>query len=242
MRKNMNHPRWNRTALLALALPLALSAEPLPAGLPAGTACETTAPSASRITGVRKINPTTVEVYFADSRRMTIDFYGENIFRLFRDDAGGIIRNPKAQPEAQILVNNPRMPLAALHVDDSGSTVTIATGKVKLELDKQTARMKATNLETVTTAFEETAPAAFAKGKVTLTLKESPKEYFYGGGVQNGRFSHKGKAIAIENQNSWTDGGVASPTPFYWSTAGYGILWHTFKKGRYDFVPKSPER
>ena len=66
-------------------------------------------------------------------------------------------------------------------------------------------------------------------------MKENPKEYFYGGGVQNGRFSHKGKAIAIENQNSWTDGGVASPTPFYWSTNGYGILWHTFKKGKYDF-------
>ena len=53
--------------------------------------------------------------------------------------------------------------------------------------------------------------------------------------MQNGRFSHKGKAIAIENQNSWTDGGVASPTPFYWSTNGYGVMWHTFKKGKYDF-------
>lgn len=41
--------------------------------------------------------------------------------------------------------------------------------------------------------------------------------------------------ISIENQNSWTDGGVASPTPFYWSTGGYGVMWHTFKKGQYDF-------
>ncbi|MDR2804482.1 MAG: DUF5110 domain-containing protein, partial [Dysgonamonadaceae bacterium] len=67
---------------------------------------------------------------------------------------------------------------------------------------------------------------------------EHPEEYFYGGGVQNGRFSHKGQAIAIENQNSWTDGGVASPAPFYWSTNGYGVLWHTFKKGKYDFGAK----
>ena len=52
---------------------------------------------------------------------------------------------------------------------------------------------------------------------------------------QNGRFSHKGKVISIENQNSWTDGGVASPTPFYWSTNGYGVMWHTFNKGKYDF-------
>ena len=47
-------------------------------------------------------------------------------------------------------------------------------------------------------------------------------------------FSHKGKVIAIENQNSWTDGGVASPIPFYWSTNGYGMMWYTFKKGEYD--------
>ena len=45
----------------------------------------------------------------------------------------------------------------------------------------------------------------------------------------------KGKASAIDNQNRWTAGGVASPNPFYWSTGGYGIMWHTFKKGRYDF-------
>ena len=66
-------------------------------------------------------------------------------------------------------------------------------------------------------------------------MKENPGEYFYGGGVQNGRFSHKGKAIAIENQNSWTDGGVASPAPYYWSTNGYGFMWYTFKPGKYDF-------
>lgn len=70
---------------------------------------------------------------------------------------------------------------------------------------------------------------------MTVVLGEEPQEYFYGGGVQNGRFSHKGKIIAIENQNSWTDGGVASPAPFYWSTRGYGVMWYTFRKGAYDF-------
>ena len=31
---------------------------------------------------------------------------------------------------------------------------------------------------------------------------------------------------------------MASPNPFYWSTAGYGILWHTFSQGEYDFGRK----
>ena len=47
--------------------------------------------------------------------------------------------------------------------------------------------------------IEQAAPVIFSPKEVTVTLKENPGEYFYGGGVQNGRFSHKGKVIAIEN-------------------------------------------
>lgn len=95
-----------------------------------------------------------------------------------------------------------------------------------------------TDKEIGKTVLEEAAPVAFEAKEVRMTLKEHPQEYFYGGGVQNGRFSHKSKTIAIENQNSWTDGGGASPNPFYWSTGGYGIMWHTFKPGEYDFGRK----
>lgn len=82
---------------------------------------------------------------------------------------------------------------------------------------------------------EAVRPADFAEKQVSLFLKAQEGEYFYGGGVQNGRFSHKGKKINILNTNQWTDGGVASPTPFYWSTEGYGVMWHTFSPGVYDF-------
>ena len=64
--------------------------------------------SAQSVTGLRKINPTTVEVSLDDDRRMSLDFYGDDVFRLFRDDAGGIIRDPEASPEAQILVDDPK--------------------------------------------------------------------------------------------------------------------------------------
>ena len=234
MKKNSNSSRWGKTAVLTLAIPLALGATPARA-MENTPAPYETVQSNAKIIGVRQINPTTVEVLFSNHQRMTMDFYGENIFRLFQDNGGGIIRDPEAKPEAKILLDNPRLPLSTLKVEETDGILTITTSKVKIQLDKNTSLMKVTNLETQTVALEETAPVAFEKGKVTMTLKESPQEYFYGGGVQNGRFSHKGKAIAIENQNSWTDGGVASPTPFYWSTNGYGMMWHTFKKGKYDF-------
>ena len=190
---------------------------------------------AVRVTGIVQINPTTVEVRFSDNQRMTLDFYGENIFRLFQDKAGGILRDPEAKPEAQILVDNPRRNVSGLVIENTPESMSVATKKVKVTFDPQTGLMQVINLETGAIVMEEARPAQFEKTEVTLTLKEAPDEYFYGGGVQNGRFSHKGRVIAIENQNSWTDGGVASPNPFYWSTNGYGIMWYTFKRGTYDF-------
>ena len=188
-----------------------------------------------KIVGAKQINPTTIEIQFSDNQRMAFDFYGGNIFRVFQDVNGGILRDPEAKPEAQILVDNPRKPLTSLTLKEDNNSISISTDRVKLELDKNTSLLKVFNLETNEVVLEEVKPVLFEKGKTVLTLKEKPGEYFYGGGVQNGRFSHKGKVIAIENQNSWTDGGVASPAPYYWSTNGYGFMWYTFKQGKYDF-------
>lgn len=181
-----------------------------------------------------KINPTTVEVALGDER-MTLDFYGDNIFRMFQDNTGGVIRDPEARPEARILVENPRRKVSALDVEDKADAVVVSTPCIEVAVDKATRLMRVTDRESGRTVVEQVAPVEFGDGRVTVVLGEEPQEYFYGGGVQNGRFSHKGKIIAIENQNSWTDGGVASPAPFYWSTRGYGVMWYTFRKGAYDF-------
>ena len=191
------------------------------------------------VVAVEQINPTTVELCLGDGQRVTLDFYGENIFRMFRDANGGIVRDPqpmKGYPDAQILVDNPRKDVEELTVKEGEKTFTITTGKVEVAVCKATGQIKVTDLTTGKVAFEEAEPVLFKKAKTTLTLKGNEGEFFYGGGVQNGRFSHAGKKIAIENTNSWTDGGVASPAPFFWSTNGYGFMWHTFRKGKYDFA------
>lgn len=187
------------------------------------------------VVGAQKINPTTVEVLLDGNQRMSFDFYGDNIFRLFQDKSGGILRKPEAKPDAQILVDNPRKAVSQLEVSDANGIVSITTAKIIIQLDKNTGLLKVINKQTGVKVVEEVKPIQFEKGKTTLTLKENANEYFYGGGVQNGRFSHKGKTIEIENQNSWTDGGVASPNPYYWSTNGYAVMFHTFQKGRYAF-------
>lgn len=194
-----------------------------------------------QIVGAKKINATTVEVSFSNNQKMLLDFYGDHIFRLFQDNSGEGMRAPKAEPEAQILVDNPRKEVSSLIIEDQQNDLVISTEKITIIFNKQTSLFKIINKQTNKVVVEETALPVFDDNEVTLTLKENTDEYFYGGGVQNGRFSHKENTIYIENQNSWTDGGVASPNPFYWSTKGYAVMWHTFKKGKYDFGNKQPE-
>lgn len=194
---------------------------------------------------VKQINPTSVELRMSNGQTITLDFYGENIFRMFQDLNGGIIRDPKPMtgyPEAQILVDNPRKKVAEITVSENNDTYTIATSKIEVNVCKVTGQIKVKNLVTGEIAFEETEPVLFKNSKTTITLKCNEGEYFYGGGVQNGRFSHAERIIKIENQNSWTDGGVASPAPFFWSTNGYGFMWHTFRKGEYDFGATDSEK
>ena len=67
-----------------------------------------TTASSTPIKAVTRLNPTTAEILFENGQRMTVDFYGNYIFRLFLDPNGGFIREPEASPEAHILVQNPR--------------------------------------------------------------------------------------------------------------------------------------
>lgn len=101
-----------------------------------------------------------------------------------------------------------------MDLQDESGQLSVATERIKIVFDKNTTLMKVVNLENGKVVIEEVEPIVFEKDMVTLKLKEQSDEYFYGGGVQNGRFSHKGRFIAIENQNSWTDGGVASQILF----------------------------
>ncbi|HRO85603.1 MAG TPA: glycoside hydrolase family 31 protein [Niabella sp.] len=189
----------------------------------------------SDIKSVKKTDGHTAEVTFNDNRHFYIDFYGENIFRVFCSLNGDRPHDPVAKPPAKILVDQPRKTVSKFIIADNGKEISFTTKTVKLAIDKQSGIFKASNLLTQKPAFQFLAPISIEKNKVSVSLAELPDEYFFGGGVQNGRFTHKGKIIAIENQNSWTDGGVASPNPFYWSDGGYGVMWHSFKPGRYDF-------
>jgi alpha-glucosidase (family GH31 glycosyl hydrolase) len=220
---------------------IALSAVMIAAGIMPANAVAANDSNAVTVEKLVQINPTTVELRLNDNKKVTLDFYGENIFRMFQDNSGGPLRNPVASPEAEILVKSPRKDVK-ISVEECDKGYLIKTSKIAVSICKKSGLMKVEDLTTGKTAFEEVAPVLFKNNKTTITLKATEGEFFYGGGVQNGRFSHAGKIIDIENQNSWTDGGVASPAPFVWSTNGYGFMWQTFRKGKYDFAATEADK
>ena len=68
------------------------------------------------------------------------------------------------------------------------------------------------------------------------TLGVQDDEFFFGGGMQNGRFSHKGHRIRISKDFNWADGGNPNSAPFYLSTAGYGVYRNTWSPGAHRAV------
>ena len=126
---------------------------------------------------ILRINPTTVELCFANHRRVAVDFYGENIFRIFEDHNGGVMRDPEAKPEAHILVDNPRTKVGSLQITEQGDEITLASSKAKVIFNKTTGLFKIVNAENGKTVATQSAPSTFTPEKVTLTLEEQPDEY-----------------------------------------------------------------
>ncbi|TXH20081.1 MAG: DUF5110 domain-containing protein [Chitinophagaceae bacterium] len=195
---------------------------------------------AQKSISVSNADQATFSVTLKNGKTLYLGFYGNNIFRVYMDTLGGSFKDPVATPPAQILVNNPYKKIDEVIRSTKGNIENFSTPSISIDIDQTNGLIKVFNKKSNKLAFEMTEPFKLEPNKTSFNLKENKTEQFFGGGVQNGRFTHKGKTIAIENQNSWTDGGVASPTPFYWSTNGYGVMFYTFKKGQYDFGNKTP--
>jgi alpha-glucosidase (family GH31 glycosyl hydrolase) len=86
-----------------------------------------------------------------------------------------------------------------------------------------------------TVLWRETMPITWNTTSTFQTLASTPTEQFFGGGMQNGIFTHKGTSVIIEQGGGWDAGGRPNPAPFYQSTAGYGAYRNTFAIGLYNF-------
>lgn len=85
-------------------------------------------------------------------------------FACFRtSNKGGIVRNPEAVPEAQILVNNPRQEVGKLSLTDKDGVITVATSRIEVEMDKRTMLFKITDKARQKVVAEAVRPVDFAE-------------------------------------------------------------------------------
>ena len=188
---------------------------------------------------VNKTDDYVVDVTFEGNVKGKITFLDDGIFRYNVDPSGQFsayaqprssahVARIQAQPDASDAYAHPKA-----SVTERDGAFVITSGGTTISLDRKTAKMTVKSGDKV--VLEEQSALDLNRGNTTQTLVKHEGENFFGGGTQNGRFIHTGNSIHIANESSWTDGGVASPNPFYWSDKGYGVLRNTFFDGTYDF-------
>ena len=74
---------------------IAFSAVMIAAGSMPANAFAVSTNNTATVEKLVQINPTTVELRLSDNQKVTLDFYGENIFRVFQDNKGGGHRHPR---------------------------------------------------------------------------------------------------------------------------------------------------
>lgn len=111
----------------------------------------------------------------------------------------------------------------------------IKSGRLNLRIQRRPALFSIFDEGLHRNRLAQISPLELTSESSSEFLQQSKNEFYYGGGMQNGRFSHKGQTIEIKNTNLTGNGGVAAPMSFFWSNAGYGELRNTWQPGRYDF-------
>ncbi|MFE6969975.1 TIM-barrel domain-containing protein [Isoptericola sp. NPDC057653] len=150
----------------------------------------------------------------------------------FTDPANDTPSDPDA-PAARIVVGDLDGDAGAT-LTETSSAYRIATADATLTVTRSPLTLALADGDG-TPLWTETAPLSWDSSGTTQSLSRGATEQFFGGGMQNGRFSHRDETIQISRDYDWDDGGNPNASPFYLSSNGYGVLRNTFAAGSYAF-------
>ncbi|MCX6242846.1 MAG: DUF5110 domain-containing protein [Bacteroidetes bacterium] len=164
-----------------------------------------------------------------NNARVNVEFCRDDIFRI-QMAYDGLFTNPAG---SDIVISPPKGQVGVQFVEKEGYYL-MTTSAVALRAYKNPLRFAMYKPDNNTLVWEENRCLTYGKETVQY-LSRGEKEYFYGGGMQNGRFSHRDKTILLRIDWNWEEGGAPNPSPFYMSTNGYGALRNTYAPGEYAF-------
>lgn len=190
---------------------------------------------------LEKVDGNDVYLQFGSGQKAKITFLSDNLFRIdveLKDQKFTEYPEPMANTHTTKMTvksesDYEEQGVITPTVKDENGVISIEANDINLIVDKTEATMTLKRNNEI--IWQEESSLKYNGKETVQTLKTEDDEYFYGGGQQNGYFSHKNRKILIENKSTWVSGGVSSPNPFYMSTKGYGALRNTFQPGSYDF-------
>lgn len=180
-----------------------------------------------KVTGIEKREKSVI--FSCGVAKINVQFLNDDIFRI-QMDYNGIFSNPAGDDLIVSKINDQ----VKLNVEDYGNYYLLSTQKIALRAYKDMLRFALYKNDNKSVIWEETQGITYGK-QTTQYLKRFPEEQFFGGGMQNGRFSHRDKTIKMTIDYNWEDGGNPNPATFYMSTAGYGAVRNTYAEGTYSF-------
>lgn len=171
------------------------------------------------------------ELHYATGEVARVYLISDGIFRYWLDPS-------QAFAETSDMLITPQPDPAYFqkaHAHATSDMFIITVGSYKLIFQQKTALFSIFDEAVHRTRVSQVAPLLISGKHTTEIIKQSPNEYYYGGGVQNGHFSHKGEKVLIKTDGITGQDGVLAAVPFFWTNSGFGEFRNTLAPGSYDF-------
>ena len=165
-----------------------------------------------------------------DNSKLKLQLIRNDIFRIWMAYDGDFT-NPAGK---DIIINTLTDKVDGTWTDEK-EYYLIKTPEMAIRAYKTPLRFALYRADNKTLVWEEAQGITYGKETVQY-LKRGANEQFFGGGMQNGRFSHRDKTIKMTIDYNWEDGGNPNPATFYMSTNGYGAVRNTYSPGKYAFT------
>lgn len=172
------------------------------------------------------------ELHYSTGEIARLYILADGIFRLLIDPSKNFDENTSPLVDLSKFNNHY---FEKSHPRATSDSLIIKSGNYQLIFQQNPATLSIFDESLHRTRLRQASPIEFGTNQSIEILQQNKSEFYFGGGLQNGFFSHKGKKISIAYDGITGEQGVLSQVPFFWSNAGFGELRNTLKPGEYDF-------
>lgn len=176
------------------------------------------------------------ELHYASGETARLYILDADIFRFFIDPAGAFEEQHSALVDLSQFNNHY---FEQSHPRATSDSFIIQTANFQIIFEQKTGVMSIFDERLHRVRMSQLSPIELDSKRTTEILSQNQNEFYFGGGMQNGSFSHKGKEIIVKRDGITGRGGVLSQIPFFWSNAGFGEFRNTVHSGKYDFGQKN---